>query len=252
MTIYFRPRAWRCLVAFIVVFLITMLPVGLNRVVYYGLGVGRVLFYQQAVQFMFFVLAALALSTRWDGRRAGRWRPPRRALQVGVVGALALYGALYVASLHALRNTTAQSSRDRAYVSAFLASVKRVSAASGRVPVLVNLAVPRAILPRGLRSSNTYGEFLGLFDPHLRINAIANPTYVVSPAGALEPVELAVSTSGPPAARRRGLPRRGCPCRCERAAHERRDERPPLRAARALHNAGELVGGHAALLARRA
>jgi hypothetical protein len=113
-----------------------------------------------------------------------------------VVGGLAVYAVLYLTSLHAMRNTTSQSSRDRAYVNTYLASVKRVGGASGHAPVLVDLAVPRAILPRGLQPYNAYGEFLALFDPHLRLDEIAGPTYVVSPAGNLQPVELDVSASG--------------------------------------------------------
>jgi hypothetical protein len=108
--------------AFAIVFLVTMLPVGLNRIVHYGLKDAYVLYYQQAVQLMFLVLAAFAVSARWSGRRTpaavGRRRPSRRLLGVGAAAAVALYAALYLSSLHALINTTWEASADRSYLSA--------------------------------------------------------------------------------------------------------------------------------------
>src|SRR5665648_1256491 len=67
LTLYFRPRAWRCLVAFAVIFPITMLPVGLNRIAQFGVSIASEVRYQQSVQFMFMVLAALALSSAGAG-----------------------------------------------------------------------------------------------------------------------------------------------------------------------------------------
>jgi hypothetical protein len=213
LTLYLRPRAWRCLVAFILVFFVTMLPVGLNRVAQFGASVGHVIYYQQSLQFMFLVLAAFAISPRWCGRRArpalrrrasaaGRRpglaisQPSRRALTAAGAAALAAYAALYLTSLQALANRPWQARQDSAYVSEYLASVKRVRAASGREPVLIDLTVPRTVLPKGLRRYTTYGEFFALFNPRLRVDEIANPAYVVNPRGRLLPVSFAASTSG--------------------------------------------------------
>ena len=55
-----RPRAWRCLAAFVLVFAVTMAPVGLNRVGREGVSIGHELYYEQSLQFMFLLLAALA------------------------------------------------------------------------------------------------------------------------------------------------------------------------------------------------
>jgi hypothetical protein len=199
-TCYLRPRAWRCLLAFAIVFLVTMLPVGINRIVHYGLKDAYVLYYQQAVQFMFLVLAAFAVSPRWGGRRtppvAGRRRPSRGVLAAAALAAVALYAALYLSSLHALINTTWEASADRSYLNAYSASVKRVKQSTGREPVLDDLAVSPRLLPSALRPYNTYGEFFALFNPQLRVDEIANPVYVVSPSGQLQPVRLAATTGG--------------------------------------------------------
>lgn len=199
-TCYLRPRAWRCLLAFAIVFLVTMLPVGLNRIVHYGLKDAYVLYYQQAVQLMFLVLAAFAVSARWSGRRTpaavGRRRPSRRLLGVGAAAAVALYAALYLSSLHALINTTWEASADRSYLSAYLASVKRVKQTTGREPVLDDLAVSARLLPVALRPYNTYGEFFALFNHQLRVDQIADPVYVVSSSGQLQPLALTATTGG--------------------------------------------------------
>jgi hypothetical protein len=199
-TCYLRPRAWRCLLAFAIVFLVTMLPVGLNRIVHYGLRDAYVLYYQQAVQLMFLVLAAFAVSPRWSGRRppaaVGRRRPSRRLLGAGAVAAAALYAALYLSSLHALINTTWEASADRSYLSAYLASVKRVKQATGREPVLDDLAVSARLLPVALRPYDTYGEFFALFNHQLRVDQIADPVYVVSSSGRLQPLALTATTGG--------------------------------------------------------
>jgi hypothetical protein len=212
-TLYLRPRAWRCLAAFIFVFLITMLPLGLNRLAQLGSKVGQVLYYQQSLQFMFLVLAAFAISPRWSGRRArpwvgtprpaaGRWRllairqPSRRALAAAGAAVLAGYAALYVTSLRTLSHEVWQARQDSAYVSEYLASLKRLRAASGREPVLIDLDVPTIVLPRKLAAVPTYGVFFALFNPRLRVDEIANPVYVVSPRGRLLPVRFEASTSG--------------------------------------------------------
>lgn len=212
-TLYMRPRAWRCLVAFILAFLITMLPIGLNKISQFGVSIARGLYYQQSVQFMFLVLAAFAISSRWSGRRARpafgtrrppaggwqaltMWRPPRRALAAGGIVAAAVYATLYVTSMRALAHQVWQAGKDSAYVHRYLASDRRVKAATGSEPVLINLDVPTAELPRRLATVPTYGVFLGLFNPDIRVGEIAQPVYVLDPHGRLVPVRFVGSTRG--------------------------------------------------------
>jgi hypothetical protein len=212
-TLYLRPRAWHCLAAFILVFLVTMLPLGLNKIVRFGVTIGDVYYYQQALQFMFLVLAAFAISPRWSGRRVrsantsprasanrGRLlaprRPSRRALTVVGAAAAVAYATLYLTSLHALVSTTAEASPDRAYVNEYLASDSRVIAAGHEQPMLIDLTVPTTILPAGFRPYTSYGEFLGLFNPSLRLNKPKPPLYVVNPHGRLLPVSFHASARG--------------------------------------------------------
>ncbi len=204
-TLYLRPRSWRCMVAFIIVFLVTMVPLADNRIVHYGLKDAYVLYYQQSVQFMFWVLAAFAISSRWSGQRkrsaivgahrAAPWRGPRLLLGAGGLAAV-VYTALYLMSLHTLRNVTWQANTDRIYVSNYLASDKRVNDTLGRAPVLINLRVPTNVLPAGLRPYTTYGEFFALFNSHLRVGESTKPLYMVGASGQLQRVTFAVSTSG--------------------------------------------------------
>ena len=213
-TLYLRPRAWRCLMGFILAFLITMLPIGLNKISQFGVSIGRVIYYQQSLQFMFLVLAAFAISSRWSGSRrappgrgtlrpaASGWaaltirRPSRRALAAGGIAAAAVYAGLYVTAMRALAHDVWQEGKDSAYVREYLASNKQVKAAIGAEPVLIDLDVPTVELPRRLGTIPTFGVFLALFNPNLRVDEIANPAYVLDPRGRLVPVRFVASTRG--------------------------------------------------------
>jgi len=212
-TLYLRPRAWRCLVGFILAFLITMVPIGLNKISAFGEIIGRVLYYQQSVQFVFLVLAAFAVSSRWSGRRAwpalgtlrpaaSRWpalamrRPSRLALAAGGIVVTAVYATLYVTSVRALAHQVWQSGNDNAYVHEYLVSDSKVRAETGSEPVLIDLDVPTRELPRRLAQVPTYGVFLALFNPNLRVDEIANPAYVLDSRGALVPVRFVASMRG--------------------------------------------------------
>lgn len=212
-TLYLRPRAWRCLAAFILVFLLTMLPVALTRIREFGVGIGHVIYYQQSLQFMFLVLLAFAISSRWSGRRAlsalggtgsaatGRrlsavLRPSTPTLAAVGAAALAAYAALYLTSLRAMANAAWQPRQDSAYVREYLAGDRRVRAKIGREPVLIDLKVPTRVLPKKLWPYTTYGEFLALFNPKLRVDEITSPAYVLSRPGRLLPVRFASSTRG--------------------------------------------------------
>lgn len=204
-TLYFRPRAWRCLLAFIVVFPITMAPVGLNRIGQFGVSIGHEVRYQQSLQFMFLVLAAFALSSRWGGRRTSedalrRWlaarTPPRGALAIVGAAALAGYGALYVTSVDAMASASPEPREARAYVHTFLTAVHTVEAHTGSQPDLVNHEVPESIQFTSVAPYNLYSAFFGMFDSKLRFDQVAEPAYLVGDSGELLPVRFITRAAG--------------------------------------------------------
>ncbi len=203
-TLYLRPRAWRCLLGLAAVFLITMLPVGLNRIAQFGVAAGRVLYYQQSLQFMTLVLAAFAVSSRWSGRRepsrrqrrlVARLRPPRAALGIAATAGVALYATLYVTSLQGMAATSWRPRQASAYVSRYLSSLKQLEQSTGREPVLVGGEVASYLLSVHLWPYSTYSEFFPLFNPRLRVDELARPMYVVGNKGTLLPVDVAVSAT---------------------------------------------------------
>jgi hypothetical protein len=186
-TAWLRPRAWRCVLVFALVFLVTMLPVGLARVGHYGATDGHVLYYQQSLQFMFLVLAAFALSERWSGERRVRPIGPAAQRMAGVAAgaAIVVYAALLVISVRAMSAASWQPRQDQAYVSTFLAGVRRVEARTGRPPALVDLTVPKQRMPKALWPFNSYDLFFGLFDHTLQVDRIAPTVYTVAWSGGL-------------------------------------------------------------------
>jgi hypothetical protein len=187
--------------------------VGLAKITELGVAVGQVIYYQQSVQFMFLVLAAFAISSRWSGRRAwpqrltlradaGRLpanpihRPSPRALTALGATAVAVYATLYITSVRALAHQVWQEGRDSAYVHHYLASDRQVRAAIGAEPVLVDLDVPRFVVPRRFFKVPMYGEFLALFNPNLRVDELVDRAYVLGPRGRLRQVRFVASTRG--------------------------------------------------------
>jgi hypothetical protein len=206
-TLYLRPRAWRCLLAFALVFLLTMLPVALTRIREFGVSVGHVIYYQQSLQFMFLIFAAFAISPRWGGQRirsspAGRprllalRRHSGRVLPAVGVAAAAAYVALLLTSLNAMSQASWQPRQNSAYVGTYLASDRRLRKAAGSEPVLVDLKVPKQVLPKKLWPYTTYGEFFALFNPKLRVDKIARRIYVVARRGNLRQVRFAAASRG--------------------------------------------------------
>jgi hypothetical protein len=204
-TLYLRPRAWRCLPAFIIIFLITMTPVGLNRISSFGLSVGAELYYQQSVQYMFLVLAALALSTEWGGRRAptptlGRRLAlrtiPTTLLASSGVAAVAAYGILFVMSAEAMAAGASEPRWSHSYVATFHSSAERVRASTHQEPVLIDLRVPPGIMSPAFAPYDRYSQFFPLTYPGLRTDEIADPAYVLDRSGLLVPVRLGESAQG--------------------------------------------------------
>ncbi len=204
-TLYLRPRAWRCVAAFVLVFFVTMTPVGLNRIHQWGVGIGAELNYQQSLHYMFLVLVAFALSSRWGGRRASAGAPAcllpihRQGASFLAVAGVAIvvgYSALYVSSARAIADATWEPHYSRAYVSTFLASVDRVRVRTGWEPVLIDLNVPHSIMPAVFAPYNRYDQFFPLVDRNLRVDEIADPVFVVMDSGQLAPVRFAASADG--------------------------------------------------------
>ncbi len=195
LTLYFRPRAWRCLLAALLVFLITMIPLGLNRIRLFGVDVGAELYYQQSAQFMFLILAGFALSRRWGDERSGSaqrlrgWIPSRMLPAVALAAAVG-YGVLYVSSVHALANAAWQPRDAHSYVRRFLAATERVRAATGREPNLIDLTVPSALMPADFVPFNRYSEFLPVISSKLRYDEASEPAFVVDSSGGLQRVRF--------------------------------------------------------------
>jgi hypothetical protein len=201
--VYTRPSAGRCVLAFGVIAVVSMLAIGIPRVARYGVfAVATELYYQQALQFMFLILLALALRT--ERRRppppvlAGalaRLRAPAVAASLLVVGAAA-YGVLYVTSVHALATwlpgTTWDPHRSESYVRTFQASVRRATARTGREPVLFNAQVPDGVFS----PDDSYASYFPIIDSHVRIGPVATPIYAVRRSGALMPINFRASVSG--------------------------------------------------------
>jgi hypothetical protein len=201
--VYTRPRAGRCVLAFVAIALVAMLAIGIPRVGRYGVTpVATELYYQQPLQFMFLILAAFALRT--ERRRppphlvAGalaRLRTPAAAASLLVVGA-ASYGALYVTSVHAeatwLRGTTWDPQRSESYVHTFQASVRRATARTGREPVLFNAQVPDGVFS----PDDSYASYFSIIDSRVRIGPVATPVYAVRRSGSLMPIAFHASVSG--------------------------------------------------------
>jgi hypothetical protein len=204
--LYLRPRAWRCLVAFILVFLVTMAPVGLNRIRLFGVSIAQESYYEQSLQFMCLILLAFALSPKWGGQRVRTsghfhtWmtslRLPRRAIAIVGATAIAGYGVLYVTSVGAMAHASWEPRTAHAYVDTFLASVARVKKATGHQPVLIDHEVPVNIMAAAYVPYNRYDQFFGLVDPGLRVDQLAGTGYFVSSNGSLVPVHFISLANG--------------------------------------------------------
>jgi hypothetical protein len=205
LTLYQRPRAWRCIPAFAAVFLVTMIPIGLNRVKAYGVGVGQELDYQQSLQFMTLIFVALGLSRRWGGQRTPSREPtPRMAVDrldgralaaLGVV-AIAGYGALYVTSVKAMAHADREPREARAYVNAFLSEARRIRSSTGREPDLIDHEVPANIMFSSFVPYNRYDQFFALVDSKLRIDELASTVYFVNEKGHLVPAHFSRISGG--------------------------------------------------------
>jgi hypothetical protein len=197
-TLYLRPRAWRCLLAAVIAFLLSLVPLGLNRIELFGVYVGAELYYQQSAQFMFLVCVAFAWTPRFAGppRRLEleRFRPAAVATMVLVVAVG--YGALYVSSVHALANGAWEPRTARSYFDRFLADVAKVRDATGSDPNLIDSTVGTNLMPTSFAPFNRYSWFFPVITPHLRYDQVSSRSFIVDPAGALERVRFASERTG--------------------------------------------------------
>jgi len=95
-----------------------------------------------------------------------------------------------------MADATAEPRYSRDYVSAFLASVDRVRAQTGREPVLIDMHVPHGIMSDVFVPYNRYDQFFPLVYPDLRIDEIEDPVFIVMDSGQLAPVSFASSAVG--------------------------------------------------------
>lgn len=195
-----RPRAWRSLLAFVLVFGLTLGPVGLNRVKLFGVTFGSELYYQQSIQVMFIVFGCFAVSRRWGVRPLpaslrsfGAFSPRRlgtRRMVLAVAAVATVYGGLYLASVTSMRKHTLEPIASKGYIRRFHASLARVTGATGQRPVLVDAPVLGGLMPPSFVPYNYYSGYLRVVTAHLRIGETADPSYVLDPSGRLVPVRF--------------------------------------------------------------
>jgi hypothetical protein len=197
-TLYCRPRAWRCLLVAFLALLLSLLPLGLNRIQVFGVYVGAELYYQQSAQFIFLVLVAFAWGPRFAEPGARRRLPhPRGRIGGPVVLALAAaYATLYVTSVDHLANAAWEPHAARAYFDRFLASVARVRSTTGRDPNLIDSTVSAGLMAANTAPYNRYSWFFPVITSRLRYNDVAPHSYLVDPEGALVSVRFAPRAAG--------------------------------------------------------
>jgi hypothetical protein len=196
--VYTRPRAWRCVLVFLLIAVISMAPVGIARIVGWGVHIGKELYYQQSLQFMFLILVAFALRTErrhgppaWLSAMLGRLRGRMTAAALLVAG-VAAYGALFVTSVEAMSDQSWGPQHSKAYVRTFRASLRSTIERTGREPVLYNLVVPEYVSP----TYNSYSIFFPLVVGRVRVNTVTSPMYIVGTHGSLIPVRFHRSVTG--------------------------------------------------------
>jgi hypothetical protein len=182
-----------------------MVPLGINRIVIEGVGIGGDLYYQQSAQFMFLVLLAFALTPRWGGRR----RPSQPAGRIGSVALRSLrwavpaaavvtagYAALYITSVHSMAKSSWQTTNTYDYVRTVISNARRVIARTGRAPNLIDAEVPIPVMSVGTYPNNRYSFFFPVIDADLRYDQPTGPAYVVTASGELEGVHLRALARG--------------------------------------------------------
>jgi hypothetical protein len=190
-TLYLRPRAWRSLVAAVIAFVVTLVPVGISRIHLWGVYDGAELYYQQAAQFMFIVFAAFALSRRWGGHRERpHWFPEVRVLVPIVAVAAAAYGFLYVSSVHAMADASWDPHTSRTYFRELSRSIARVELAAGQRPKLIDTTVPASLMATAYSPFNRYSHFFPIVESGLRYSDGSTTGYAVTLTGELERVHL--------------------------------------------------------------
>lgn len=200
--LYLRPRAWRCLVAFCVAFAATMGPIGLNRVVLFGLPYAADLQYQQTVALMWFVLLAFAVSRRWGGARRSavdlrRWSSPssRRLLASAAAAALTAYAALYAVSAHSFDDNE-WPNMSRAFFDNLQAGYDKARARTApSPPVFLDETAPPGVMPAAFAAEASFDRLFWVVDPNIVFDKPSDIVWHVDWQGIPHPVTLAVQVS---------------------------------------------------------
>lgn len=202
LTVWRRPRTWRCAAVFVLAFLVAMVPLGLNRITLFGVGLAQDLQYQQSVQFMFWILVAFAMTS--SGRmarsrmRQKRGRPPLpvKVWAAATLLVVATYSVAYVSSVGALAESNPDASLSSVYVNGFLNAASRMRAASGQNVDVLDLTVPFNVLSSAFFPYTRYDMFFALVDPGVRIDQPAGEVFSLSTSGRLVSESFQEITSG--------------------------------------------------------
>jgi hypothetical protein len=186
-----RPRTWRCIAVFIGVYLLSMVPLGLERISLFGVGLAQELYYQQSLQAIFCILVALTLSLpRREGRRerqplTGKGRRWTGALAIVVVAVTAAYGLGYVSSVNALEQATPGPAQSSLYIDGIIADAQTARSETGHDLDLLDLTVPSGVIATAFFPYNRYDMLLDLIDPHVEIDRGGQDIFSISASGGL-------------------------------------------------------------------
>ena len=191
LAVWRRPRTWRCIGVFIGVYLLSMVPLGLERISLFGVGIGQELYYQQSLQAIFWILVALTLSLpRREGRRERGFRTvtgPRwpGARAIAVVAVTVAFGVGYVNSVNALEQATPGPVQSRVYIDGILAAARTARTERGHDLDLLDLTAPPGVIATAFFPYNRYDMLLGLIDPQVQIDQGGKEIFSISNSGQL-------------------------------------------------------------------
>lgn len=186
-----RPRTWRCIGVFIGVYLLSMVPLGLERISLFGIGIAQELYYQQSLQAIFWILVGLTLSLpRRQGRRERQFqtltaRGWTRARAVGVVVVTCAFGLGYVSSVNALEQATPGPVQSRGYIDGILAAARTARNESGHDLDLLDLTAPPGVIATAFFPYNRYDMLVGLIDPEVQIDQGGQDIFSITASGGL-------------------------------------------------------------------
>ncbi len=189
--VWLRPRTWRCIAVFLGIYLLSMVPLGLERISLFGIGIGQELYYQQSLQASFWILVALTLSLprreRRRERALGTMPRPRwiGARALAVVALAVAFAVGYVSSVNALEQATPGPVDSGVYIDGILAAARAVRTETGHDLDLLDLTAPPGVIATAFFPYNRYDMLLGLIDPQVHIDQGGQEIFSVTALGEL-------------------------------------------------------------------